>query len=162
MKSNLPNRKENNMSTNDPANGSVTLKRKYDVFDENFVEVSKEVTVTFTPAVTYEEAVQRLNSDTAKILTGCNMVLRREALNEARKNAGVGEGVINRAVLMEFIKPYRELPQFAKFVASSDKRKATAEEWDAQTKAILEQVKTAPFMVQAIKDASAKANADEE
>ncbi len=63
---------------------------------------------------------------------------------------------------MEFIKPYRELPQFASMITASDKRKATAEEWNKQTSAILEQIKNVPFIMQAIKDKSAVANAEEE
>lgn len=148
---------ENTPKTPEP----ITVKKSYEFFDENLVMQKKEVEVTFNLANTYEEAVTRLGNDPAKLLEGANVVIRREALSEARKNAGVSGG-INRAVLMEFIKPYRELPQFASMITASDKRKATAEEWDKQTSSILEQIKGVPFIMDAIKLASQKANENDD
>lgn len=140
---------------------TVTITKKYEVYDDNLTLQEKEVKVEFTPATSYEDAVAKLGNDPAKLLEGANIVLRREALSNARAAAGVSGG-INRGVLMEFIKPYRELPQFASLVTATDKRKATAEEWNKQTQAILEQIKNVPFIMDGIKVASAKANADEE
>ena len=147
------------MSTNETVSNEVTIKKTYEFRDENFALQKKEVEVKFTPATTYEEAVTRLNNDANKLLDGANSILRREVLSEARRNAGA-EGGINNAVLMEFIKPYRELPDFAKLVTATDKRKATAEEWNAQTEAILAQIKNVPFIVDAIKKASAGVDQD--
>ena len=63
---------------------------------------------------------------------------------------------------MEYIKSYREIAPFDAMITVSDKRKASAEEWNKQTVAILEQVKNIPFIMNAIRAASAKANATEE
>ena len=163
MLSKIQKRKVNPMSTTEPVVESkeVTIKKTYEYFDENLVMQSKEVEVKFTPAVTYEEGVARLNSDAGRILEGINIVLRKSALSEARGAAGVSGG-INRAVLMDFIKPYRELPQFASMITATDKRKATAEEWNKQTSAILEQIKNVPFIMTSIRELSTKVNETED
>lgn len=140
---------------------SVTIKKTYEFFDENLTLQKKEVEVTHNPAATYEEAVNRLGNDPTKLLEGANVILRRESLREARVSAGVSGG-INRGILMEFIKPYRELPQFASLISVADKRKATAEEWDKQTTAILDQIKNVPFIMDGIKAASANAEKTED
>lgn len=139
----------------------ITIKKTYEFFDVNLVLQSKEVEVNFTPASTYEEGVSRLNNDVNKLLEGVNVVLRKQALTEARNSAGVSGG-INREVLMQFIKPYRELPQFSAMITNSDKRKATADEWNKQTNAILDQIKNVPFIMDSIRSASAKANETED
>lgn len=137
----------------------VKLTKKYDIFDENLNEVSKEVTVEYTEVTTQEDALAVLNR-IGDYIGAANTLLRREALSNARKEAGVSGG-INRAVVMEFIKPYRELPQFASMIKSPDKRKATAEEWNAQTRAILDQIKNVPFIMASIRERSASAGDDE-
>lgn len=140
----------------------ITIKKTYEFFDENLQLQKKEVEVKHVPATTYEEAVTRLGNDPTKLLEGANMILRRQSLSEARANAGVSGG-INRGILMEFIKPYRELPQFASLVTNNtDKRKITAEEWDVQTNAILSQIKEVPFIMNGIKAASAAAEKTED
>ena len=135
---------------------TVTLKKTYEFYDENLVAQTKEVEVAFTPALTYEEGVQRLNADTAKILEGINAILRREVLLTARKECGASGG-INREVLMNWIRPNRELPQFAKMVTATDKRKVSAEEWNKQTQAILDEIKNVPYIMNAIKTLSTQA-----
>jgi hypothetical protein len=139
----------------------VKTKKTYEYFDENLVLQSKEVEVVYTPVDSQEKAVEELNK-LGSWIDAANFAIRRNALREAKKNAGVSGG-INRNVLMEFIKPYRELPNFASMISVSDKRKATAEEWDKQTNAILEQIKNVPFIMEAIKARSAaEAASDEE
>ena len=150
------------MSSAEPkVDNSVTIKKTYEYFDENLQLQKKEVEVKFTPAVTYADAVSRLSNDSAKLLEGANLVLRREALKNARTDAGVSGG-INREVLMEFIKPYREIPEFASMISASDKRKATAEEWNKQTQAILDQIKNVTFIMKGIRERSAAANEADE
>lgn len=153
------------MSTTEPKVESlesnvVSIKKTYEIYNDNLELVSKEVTVNFTPPLNYEEAVSRLGNDINKMLEGLTAILRREELNKARKEAGVSGG-INRAVLMEFIKPYRELPQFASLITATDKRKATAEEWNKQTSEILNQIKNVPFIMDSIRQASAKVEDNE-
>jgi hypothetical protein len=139
----------------------IKTKKTYEYFDENLVLQSKEVEVVYTPVDSQEKAVEELNK-LGSWIDAANFAIRRNALREAKKNAGVSGG-INRNVLMEFIKPYRELPNFASMISVSDKRKATAEEWDRQTNAILEQIKNVPFIMEAIKARSAaEAASDEE
>ena len=146
------------MSSPEPkVDNSVTIKKTYEYFDENLQLTKKEVEVKFTPAVTYADAVSRLANDSNKLLEGANLVLRKEELKNARNAAGVSGG-INREVLMEFIKPYREMPEFAQMISASDKRKATAEEWNKQTQAILDQIKNVPFIMKGIRDRSTAAN----
>ena len=135
---------------------TVTVSKTYEFYDENLVSQKKTVEVSFTPALTYEEGVTRLESNTAKILEGINAILRREALAGARKECGASGG-INREVLMNWIRPNRELPQFAKMVTATDKRKVSAEEWNAQTQAILDEIKNVPYIMNAIKTLSAQA-----
>lgn len=137
----------------------VKLTKKYDIFDENLNEVSKEVTVEYTEVDSQEAALEVLNR-IGDYVGAANILLRREALKDARAKAGVSGG-INRAVLMEFIKPYRELPQFASMIKSADKRKATADEWNAQTRAILDQIKNVPFIMASIKERSAQTSDEE-
>lgn len=155
------------MSTNDPntvktETEKVDLKKKYEYFDENLVLQSKEVPVSFevfTVDAKLENVMVKLNAIN-RWIDAANYLIRNEALKAARTAAGVSGG-INREVLMNFIKPYRELPQFASMISASDKRKATAEEWDKQTGAILEQIKNVPFVINSIKELSAKANSEE-
>lgn len=156
----------------------VILKKKYEYFDENFELQTKEVLVEFTligpvypdnataeqKAAIDQEVTQSALAELNRIndfVGAANFLIRREALKNARLSAGISGG-INRAVLMEFIKPYREAEPFASMISATDKRKATAEEWDKQTKAIIDQIKNVPFMVNSIKALSAKANETED
>lgn len=121
-----------------------TIKRTYSGFDADLNEVNKEISFEFKPATTYEEAVQRLNSDSKKLLEGANLMLRKEELKNQRENSGANFA-ISREVLMETIKTYRSYPQFS--TGETDLRKISAEDWDKQTKAICAELKKAPFIV---------------
>lgn len=138
----------------------VKSTRKYEFFDSNLVLQTREVEVEYTPVTTQEDAVKAIN-EIGDWITAANHVIRKKALADARAKAGVSGG-INREVLMEFIKPYREMPQFASLISSSDKRKATAEEWNKQTEAILSQIRNVEFIMNAIKERSAAANTEED
>src|SRR5437667_7162283 len=141
----------------------VSIKKSYEFFDENLVLQQKEVTVeyeTFTGEAKPEKVMAKLN-EINRWVDAANFLIRNEALKAAKASAGVAGG-INRAVLMEYIKSYREIAPFDAMITVSDKRKASAEEWNKQTSAILEQVKNIPFIMNAIRAASAKANATEE
>lgn len=132
---------------------TIKLTKKYEGYNENLELISVEKEIEFTEVVDNEKALEVLNS-TNGYIDAANYLVRRNALSEARKAAGLSGG-ISREVLMEFIKPYRELPNFAAMIKSEDKRKASAEEWNAQTQAILDQIKNVPFIMQSIKDRSA-------
>src|SRR6185436_3188172 len=110
------------MSTQDPnapkaETEKVKLDKKYEFFDENLQLQEKTVPVEFeifTTDAKPETVMTKLNSIN-RWLDAANFLIRNEALKNARAAAGVSGG-INRAVLMEFIKPYRELPQFASLI----------------------------------------------
>jgi len=141
----------------------VSIKKSYEFFDENLVLQQKEVPVeyeTFTENAHPQKVMAKLN-EINRWVDAANFLIRNEALKAAKASAGVAGG-INRAVLMEYIKSYREIAPFDVMITVSDKRKASAEEWNKQTNAILEQVKNIPFIMNAIRAASAKANATEE
>ena len=134
----------------------VSIKKSYEFFDENLVLQQKEVTVeyeTFTGDAKPEKVMAKLN-EINRWVDAANFLIRNEALKAAKASAGVAGG-INRAVLMEYIKSYREIAPFDAMITVSDKR-------NKQTSAILEQVKNIPFIMNAIRAASAKANAAEE
>lgn len=136
---------------------TVELKRTYEGFSDTLDLVSKEETGSYTEFTDSSKAIEYLNQ-TGSFVDAANSVLRRNTLKDMRANAGIS-GTINREVLMSYIKPYRELPQFAAMIKSEDKRKATGEEWNAQTKAICDQIKNVPFIMDAIRKASEAANA---
>lgn len=141
----------------------VSFKRGYEGYNDKLELISNEVPVefdVFSKDTPLEEVMSKLN-ELNRWTDALNYLLRNEALKDAKKRAGVS-GTINRAVLMEFIKPYRELPDFAKYITSEDKRKATSEEWNAQTNAILNQIKNVPFIMDSIRTKSALANETDE
>jgi hypothetical protein len=138
----------------------TTFKRTYTGFDENLKSVEKEVEVSFTPVTTNENALVELNRIN-NFVDAANYLIRREALAKAKESAGISGG-FDRETVMNFIKPWREMPMFSAMVKAEDKRKATAEEWNAQTEAILEQIRQIPVLLQQLKDASAKAIASQE
>ena len=157
------------MSKVDP--NLVEFEKEYEYFDEqlnlkkNKVKVSyTEIKPVFPDNVTEEQkqaliteannkALEALNAS-GEWQDAANYVIRRKALAEAKTKAGASGG-INRAILMETIKPYRENPQFSGMIKNPDKRKATAEEWEAQTAAICAQIKDIPFIMDSIKARSA-------
>jgi hypothetical protein len=139
---------------------TVEFKRTYEGFDSNLKLVSKEVPVKYTEVLDQNAALEVLNR-TNGFVAAANVLLRKEALDKAKVEAGVSGG-FNRQVVMDFIKPWRELPQFSSMVKAEDKRKATADEWNAQTEAILEQVRQIPSIMAQLKIQSESANASEE
>ena len=153
-------KRRKDMSKTETAPEAEKFTKKYEVYNDDLELTEKEVEVSFAPASDLSAAITRLGNEDNKVLAGCNVILKREALRDARAKAGVSGG-INRAVLMEYLRPYRELPQFASMIASSDKRKATAVEWNAQTAAICEQIKNVPFIMSAIKAKSAQVEEEE-
>jgi hypothetical protein len=157
-------RRKNPMSTvektPEKAAEPVKMTKSYEGYDDNLILIKRDVEVVYTPVSDQTTAVEALNK-LGSWIEAANFAIRKNALKEARQKAGV-DGSINRAVLMEFIKPYRELPQFAGLISVADKRQATAEEWNKQTAAILEQIKNVSFIMSAIKEKSAIANAEEE
>lgn len=150
--------KEKDMSANEPK--VVQIKKTFEGYDENLEPKSVDIDFNFTEPVTYEEAVQRLNGDTSKMLQGLIGVLRREAIANERAKAGAAN-FINREALMLFIKPYRDIEPYSNLVTATDKRKASAEEWNAQTTAIIADAKKSPFTMSGIKKLSDKMNQED-
>ena len=141
----------------------VEVTKEYEFFDSNLELKTVKVPVvyeTFTENAKPESVMAKLNAIN-RWNDAANYLIRNEALKLAKATAGVSGG-INREVLMNFIKPYREIPEFAAMISVSDKRKASSEEWNKQTNAILSQVKLSEFMMNSIRKASAKANETEE
>ncbi len=127
--------------------------KKYTIFDlENMEQKKVEVTFEFTPAATYNEAVERAGSDEGKLTKYVNAGLKRELLSQKKKEA-VASGA-SKAVVFKFVAPFRLAPPYSTMVTSADGTPAAREERKAQTKAILDFFKTNPAFVAANKAAS--------
>src|SRR6266850_957653 len=139
-----------------------TITRKYSYYDDNFVLVEKEVKFDFVPAASLQEALQRLNGEEKTAVAALNTAIQRKAGYDAR-NAAIGTGgVISKKAFLDFVKPYRNASPFKEMVTKNKGDDGWKDEYRAQTKALAEQVKSVPFMVAAIKSASANVLDDED
>lgn len=124
----------------------VEVEKTYRYFDlDTFDEKSEKVTITFTPAGTYADALGRIGSDEKIALEAINGYLQRMAFREKKREVAA-KGAPKRIVL-NVIKPFRALPPWD----------GMSEDRPAQTKAILEAIRSNAVMVNAIKAASLKA-----
>jgi len=80
--------------------------------DISLVNQEKTIEYSNEPATTIEDAMQRLNSDSAVILAALNEALESQAQELALANAGVTDQ-IDRKVALEFAAPFRQDAQFA-------------------------------------------------
>lgn len=133
-----------NATEADSTTANAAIEKEYSYFDlESLEEKSEKVSISFVPATSYKEAVERLGNDEAKLTAALNAQLRSDALSAAE--ASVKSKGARRAVVFAFIKPMRAMKPFD---AIEDRKKQTA--------AILEQVKTVPFLLEGLKSLAAK------
>lgn len=122
------------------------VQKTYRYFDlETFDEKSETVEITFTPAPSYADALARIGSDEKIATLAINGYLQRMAFRE--KKSEVARKGAPKKIVLNVIKPFRALPPWD----------AMAEDRPAQTKAILDAIRTNDVMVGAIKAASLKA-----
>lgn len=135
--------------------------KKYKYFDlSDFSEKSQDVSIDFAPAKTFEDAVARLGSDQKILVNALNAALKKAALREA--SATVKSQGVSKKAMLDFIKPYRNASPFKELVTTEKGDKNWKDQYNAQTKALIEQVKNVPFMVEAIKSASANMDDEDE
>lgn len=128
-----------------PAPGAEVIKKTYKYFDlESFDEKSEQVEVTFMPAGSYGEAMQRISGDEATALKAINAFLQRLSFSEKRREIAA-KGAPRKTVL-GVAKAFRSLPPWD---AIKDRKE--------QTKSILSMIRQNTAIVEAIKAASLKA-----
>lgn len=121
------------------------IEKAYKYFDLDTMEKKSEtVSIDFTAAETYADAVARLGNDETVLTAAINAHLKKTALKAA--GSSVKEKGASSAVVMKFAAPWRMSPPFD-----------TIDDRGEQTKAILEFFKTTPAFITAIKAASLKA-----
>lgn len=124
-------------------------------------------TVTFVPAADFKSALERLSSvekGEEKATSAVNTVLRDVEIQNVRK-ASVPANAAPRNVVLDFIKPYRNGPTFAKLmeidgkvIEKGDKRWKPL--YDAQTESVLDAIKDIPFIMEQLKGIAASASFD--
>lgn len=124
---------------------TILIEKTYKYFDfDTFEEKEEKVSVSFTPASDYAEAVNRVNNDSTVILTALNAYLQRAALRESRQD--VAKKGANKKIVLDVIRSMRNLSPW-------DEIEPRAE----QTKALLAMVRSNPVLVESIKKTSLKA-----
>ena len=127
---------------------SGNFKRTVKFFNENFERKETTVEGSIDLAEDLQAAHALLGNDEAKIVAAINAYAKNAAIQAAIDNAQ-GQGLDEKAV-MKFLKPYFEVPPY------SDMEKKDA------TKALLEQVRNTPFMLDAIRSAATSDDEEEE
>jgi hypothetical protein len=116
---------------------SDSFKRTVPFYDDNFDLQTKTVEGKIVTAKSLTEAKELFGNDDAKVLDALNSQLRENQISLAMNAASGG---MEERFIMGFIKPMRSMVPFN-----------TIEDEKAQTKAILEQVKTVPFLLEGLK-----------
>lgn len=165
------------------ANQPNTIEKTYKYFDlDTFEQKSETVNVEFTPPSDLNEANTRLNAlgnANDVLLQAITAYLRTKALNAAEQTV-VSKGG-RKSVVLAVLKPFRAMPPFNSMFVLDASGKVVTETYTvargerkgqsvtenkvdkvAQTKAILDLVKSNPAMINAIKQASLEATADGE
>lgn len=149
---------------------SMEIKKTYKFFDLDTLELkSEDRTITFEPAKDLAEAQARVGGDESTLLKALNTFLRSEALKAAEAEVTAKGG--KRSVVLAVAKPFRALPPFSQMfvmVPELDENKVPTGKQiplvkdgekvidrKAQTKAILELVKSNAAMLETIKAGSA-------
>lgn len=127
-----------------PRSISNTFKRTVKFYDENFDIKSDTAEGTVTQAKTLDEAKQLFGNDEAAVLKALNSQLRENQISAA---VAAKSGGMEERFIMGFIKPMRSMSPFNEMVTDEDDTKQVK----AQTKAILDQVKTVPFLLEGLK-----------
>jgi hypothetical protein len=132
----------------------------YDLTD--LMMKSQDIKLDFTPAGNFQEALQRISAGakSEELTEMLNSILESKAISEAKKNQIPG-GFASKKVVMEFIKSYRVVPQFAALVTLEKGDAGWKPQYDKQTDAILGQIKNIPFLMDSLK-AIAATSTDED
>jgi hypothetical protein len=150
-----------------PETTGTTITKSYKYFDLDTFEVkTEEKQVTFSPARDLAEAQQRVGGDEATLLKALNSFLRTEALRAAENEVTSKGG--KRTVVLAVAKPFRGLPPFSQIYKLGADGKPVVENGEkvidraAQTKAILNMIKSNPAMLETIKAGSQIESEDDE
>jgi hypothetical protein len=132
-----------------------TASKKIKFYDlSTFEETEKTVDLSFTPAGSQEEALTRLsaalNSDEEALRDAINSILRDKEF-AAQKRTAIGENGAPKKVVLDFIKNWRDVPPYSSLVTTEKGDANWKKEYNAQTSAILKDVKDVPFVVNGIK-----------
>lgn len=153
------------------------IKKTYKFFDLDTLELkSEEKVITFEPAKDLAEAQARVGGDETTLLKALNTFLRSEALKAAEAEVTAKGG--KRSVVLAVAKPFRALPPFSQMFVMVPEKDASGNptgksvplvkdgekviDRKAQTKAILELVKSNSAMLETIKAGSASDSDDED
>lgn len=120
-----------------PRVASNTFKRKVKFYDENFDVKEDYASGTVTTASSIDEAKSLFGNDDAAVLKALNTVLKAQQIQNAvdAKTGGMEEKYI-----LGYIKPMRMTEPFNAIESTAD-----------QTRAILEQIKAIPFLLNGLK-----------
>jgi hypothetical protein len=138
---------------------TVDFEKNYKYYDADLVLQTKVVKGTFTPAVSVQNALDRIASD-EKVLRALNGALQRVEFSRARKDAA--SGGISKKIVLKVIAPLRLLPGFAEMVAIEAKGEARKISRAKQTESLLAMLKMNPALMAAIANASSMDEDDEE
>lgn len=127
-----------------PRQKTDSFKRTVKFYDDNFDEKTSTVEGKIVSAKNFEEAKDLFGNDETKILDALNSQLRETQISAAMNAASGG---MEERFIMGFIKPMRSMSPFNEMVTDEDDNKQIK----AQTKAILAQVKTVPFLLEGLK-----------
>lgn len=137
----------------------MELKKTYKYFNlETLDQVSEEKTITFEPAKDLAEAQARVGGDEGTLLKALNAFLRGEALKAAEREVTSKGG--KKSVVLAIAKPFRALPPFSTMYVLDSEGRPVVKDGEkvvnrkAQTKAILEVIKSNPAMLDAIRAGS--------
>lgn len=135
------------------------IKKTYKYFDlETFEVKSEDRTIVFEPAKDLAEAQQRVGGDESTLLKALNSFLRTEALRAAENEVTAKGG--KRTVVLAVAKPFRGLPPFNAIYKKNPDGSVVVENGEkvidrpAQTKAILDMIKSNAAMLETIKAGS--------
>lgn len=135
-----------------------TTLRGYDL--SNLKPISKEITVSFMASADPQDAVSRLGNDPVVLLKILNDALEAKTISDAKSSA-VPSGFASKKTVLDFIKNYRQVPTFASMVKLEKGDAGWKDQYNVQTDAILSQILSVPFMMDALKAIAAAAPADD-
>lgn len=137
------------------------IEKTYKYFDLTDFELKeKTVKVNWTPAASYQEAVERLGNDQKILLDALNDAIKGVALSEKRKEV-LSLGAPKK-VALDFIKPFRMIPPYSSMVTDERGKGKWKDQYTSQTKALLKDVAGNEFMLNAIRAAAATSSDEDD
>lgn len=135
----------------------VVKARFFDI--EKFEKRTVEKEIEVRPDVTsVKEALEAVGNDQAKLVSLCNVALKRMQLLEVKKQLQEANGGVDTGTISKFVAAFRLMPKFAKMNPSNDpgdKRKA-------QTKAIYDYIKANPMLLEDLKQSALEAEDEDD